>query len=118
MMSDTLTLTSAVIVIVATLGAMFFHGPVMPNHEARKTFNPAMIFYPVMVGIWLVVAALREWGDKWESPDGPPVEMVHKTYGHVTHIVPTCADCGEALSPFDIKLKRGPGARANTPVVA
>ena len=68
--------------------------------------------------LWLVVAALREWGDTWESPDGPPVEMVHKTCGHVTHIVPTCADCGEALSPFDIKLKRGPGAKANTPVVA
>ncbi len=30
--------------------------------------------------------------------------------------MPTCADCGEALSPFDIKLKRGPGAKANTPV--
>ena len=68
--------------------------------------------------LWLVVAALREWGDKWESPAGAPVEMVHKTCGHVTHIVPTCAECGEELSPFDIKLKRGPGAGANTPVVA
>ena len=68
--------------------------------------------------LWLVVAALREWGDKWESPAGAPVEMVHKTCGHTTHIVPTCAECGEALNPFDIKLKRGPGAKANTPVVA
>ncbi len=65
MMSDTLTLTSAVIVIVATLGAMFFHGPVMPNHDARKTFNPAMIFYPVMVGIWLVVAAHDVGDQEW-----------------------------------------------------
>src|SRR6478752_5503907 len=62
--------------------------------------------------LWLVVAALREWGDRWESPDGPPVQVTHKSCGHVMHIVPTCSECGEALSPFDLKVTRGPGAKA------
>lgn len=63
MTSDTLTLTSAVIVIVATLGAMFFHGPATAPQGSRNSFNPAMIFYPVMVGVWLVVAA-HDIGDQ------------------------------------------------------
>lgn len=60
--------------------------------------------------LWLVVAALREWGDRWEAPDGPPVEMVHTSCGEVTHIVPTCSECGEVLTPFDLRARRGPGA--------
>lgn len=66
--------------------------------------------------LWLVVAALREWGDRWEAPEGPPVSMVHRTCGHVTHIVPTCSECGEVLSPFDLKAVRGAGAGASSPV--
>jgi DNA-binding HxlR family transcriptional regulator len=65
--------------------------------------------------LWLVIAALREWGDKWESPDGAPVEVVHATCGHVVHIVPTCEACGEALSPFEMKARPGPGAGPGTP---
>lgn len=66
--------------------------------------------------LWLVVAALREWGDKWEAPDGPPVRMLHRTCGHETHIVPTCSACGEVLTPFELKATRGPGAGTATPV--
>jgi DNA-binding HxlR family transcriptional regulator len=66
--------------------------------------------------LWLVVAALREWGDRWEAPDGPPVLIEHRTCGHVTHIVPTCSACGEALSPFDLRARRGPGATHATPL--
>lgn len=66
--------------------------------------------------LWLVVAALREWGDRWEAPDGPPVSMTHTSCGHVTHIVPTCSACGEVLSPFDLRATRGAGAGASTPV--
>lgn len=66
--------------------------------------------------LWLVVAALREWGDRWEAPDGPPVEMVHTSCGEVTHIVPTCSGCGEVLSPFDLRARRGPGASPTSAV--
>jgi DNA-binding HxlR family transcriptional regulator len=62
--------------------------------------------------LWLVVAALREWGDRWDAPDGAPIEMVHTTCGEVTHVVPTCSCCGEQLSPFDLRPQPGPGAEA------
>ncbi len=95
------------------------------EHEVLKKVpyqdNPPRFDYKLTAkgrDLWLVVAALREWGDKWESPGGAPVEMVHKPCGHVMHLVPTCSECGEALSPFDLKATRGPGAKANTPVPA
>lgn len=64
--------------------------------------------------LWLVVAALREWGDRWDAPGGAPIEMVHTTCGEVTHVVPSCSCCGEALSPFELRPRPGPGASAGT----
>lgn len=68
--------------------------------------------------LWLVVAALREWGDRWEAPDGPPVEVVHRSCGHPTHIVPTCSECGERLELADLRARRGPGADPSSAVAA
>ena len=68
--------------------------------------------------LWLVVAALREWGDRWEAPEGPPVEMVHKACGKVTHIVPCCSECGEELNPFELRPIRGPGATDRSAVAS
>src|SRR5437016_542033 len=33
--------------------------------------------------LWQVLTAMREWGDRWAAPNGPPVAIVHKTCGHV-----------------------------------
>lgn len=93
------------------------------EHDVMKKVpyqdNPVRYDYKLTAkgrDLWLVVAALREWGDRWEAPDGPPVQMVHVPCGHVTHIVPTCSECGEVLSPFDLRATRGPGAGTATPV--
>jgi DNA-binding HxlR family transcriptional regulator len=64
--------------------------------------------------LWLVVAALREWGDRWDARDGAPIEMIHTTCGEVTHVVPTCSCCGDPLSPFDLRPRPGPGATDGT----
>jgi DNA-binding HxlR family transcriptional regulator len=58
-----------------------------------------------------VLNALRQWGDRWRAPDGPPVEMVHRACGHVVQVVPTCSECGEPLGPGDLRAQPGPGAR-------
>jgi DNA-binding HxlR family transcriptional regulator len=65
---------------------------------------------PKGVDLWTVVTALREWGDRWAAPEGPPVEMVHRPCGHATHVVPTCASCGEVLEARELQPVRGPGA--------
>ena len=57
------------------------HGP---RHEYRLTDKGRDLF-PVVI-------ALRQWGDKWTAPDGPPVDLVHRTCGHVAEVVPTCSE--------------------------
>jgi DNA-binding HxlR family transcriptional regulator len=61
--------------------------------------------------LWLVMTAMREWGDRWAAPQGPPLEVVHRTCDHVTTIVPTCSECGEVLERRDLRMVDGPGAR-------
>lgn len=51
--------------------------------------------------LWPTVITLKQWGDRWLS-DGPaPVEIVHKTCGHVTDPRLTCAKCGEPMAAHD-----------------
>jgi DNA-binding HxlR family transcriptional regulator len=61
--------------------------------------------------LWLVMTAMREWGDRWAAPQGPPLEVVHRACDHVTTIVPTCSECGEVLERRDLRMVDGPGAR-------
>jgi DNA-binding HxlR family transcriptional regulator len=63
--------------------------------------------------LWLVVTAMRQWGDKWAAPDGPPVDVVHTACGHVTQAVPTCSHCGEPLDARAVRALAGSGSRAS-----
>jgi DNA-binding HxlR family transcriptional regulator len=60
--------------------------------------------------LWPVVNALREWGDKWEAPNGPPIELEHVDCGHRVTSVLTCSHCGERLERRNVRARRGPGA--------
>jgi DNA-binding HxlR family transcriptional regulator len=66
--------------------------------------------------LWAVVTALREWGDRWAAPDGPPVEVVHNACGHVTTVVPTCSVCGAPLDARAVTARPGPGADPSSPL--
>jgi DNA-binding HxlR family transcriptional regulator len=59
--------------------------------------------------LWPVLVAMRQWGDKYAAPDGPPVVMIHKTCGNVADSVMTCSSCGETLTQRDVTAKAGPG---------
>jgi DNA-binding HxlR family transcriptional regulator len=56
-----------------------------------------------------VVTAMRQWGDKYAAPDGPPVRILHESCGMVTEAVLTCSQCGEPLNTHDIRAVAGPG---------
>ncbi len=55
--------------------------------------------------LWPAIIALKTWGDDWV--DGPvdgratPVEIIHKSCGHVVAPQMTCPDCGEAMTAHD-----------------
>jgi len=61
--------------------------------------------------LWPVVTAMRQWGDKWAAPDGPPVRIVHTACGRVSRAVFTCSHCGEVLSARAVRAVPGPGGR-------
>jgi hypothetical protein len=77
-----------------------------PRHEYRLTDKGR--------DLWLVVAALRQWGDKWAAPDGPPLDVIHTACGHVTDAVPTCSQCGEPLEAGALRAVPGPGGRTTS----
>lgn len=81
--------------------------------KARYQEHPERFEYrltPKGRDLWAVVAALREWGDKWAAPHGVPVQAVHRGCGHVTQVVPACSTCGELLEGQDLQMVVGPGA--------
>jgi DNA-binding HxlR family transcriptional regulator len=60
--------------------------------------------------LWHVITAMRQWGDRWAAPDGPPLKIRHPKCGHVVKVVPTCSHCGEALDARAVTGIPGPGA--------
>jgi DNA-binding HxlR family transcriptional regulator len=62
--------------------------------------------------LWHVVVAMRQWGDRWAAPDGPPVQTRHTSCGHIVTAVPMCSHCGEPLDARSVTAVPGPGASA------
>jgi DNA-binding HxlR family transcriptional regulator len=65
--------------------------------------------------LWQVVTAMRQWGDRWAAPAGPPTQIVHDECGAVTTVLPTCSSCGGELSSLNVTVVRGPGSRSPGP---
>ena len=59
--------------------------------------------------LWPVLTAMRQWGDQYAAPDGPPLQMIHKECGKVTDAVMTCSHCGERLTTRDVGAVPGRG---------
>jgi len=67
-----------------------------PRHEYRLTDKGR--------DLWGVITAMRQWGDAWAAPDGPPVEVVHLGCGQISRAVPTCSHCGETLDARSVRV--------------
>jgi DNA-binding HxlR family transcriptional regulator len=62
--------------------------------------------------LWPVLSAMRQWGDEWAAPDGPPLLLRHKACGHPSTLVLSCSACGERVtSSRELSAVPGPGAR-------
>jgi DNA-binding HxlR family transcriptional regulator len=60
--------------------------------------------------LWPVLTSMRQWGDKYVAPDGPPMLVTHKGCGQVSEAVLTCSVCKEPIGPRDVRATAGPGA--------
>ena len=62
--------------------------------------------------LWPVVNAMRQWGDRWAAPDGPPVRIRHTACGHIARAVSVCSHCGDPLDARTVEAVSGPGSSA------
>jgi DNA-binding HxlR family transcriptional regulator len=72
-----------------------------PRHDYRLTDKGR--------DLWPVITTMRQWGDKHAAPDGPPLELIHETCGHVSDARMICSSCGEGIGLRDVRAIRGPG---------
>lgn len=73
-----------------------------PRHDYRLTGKGR--------DLWPVLTAMRQWGDTYAAPEGPPLQVVHKACGSVAEALLTCSVCGEPFGPRDALAVAGPGA--------
>jgi DNA-binding HxlR family transcriptional regulator len=52
--------------------------------------------------------ALTAWGDRWASPDGPPILYEHTTCGGAIEQEIVCVNCGD-VAASEVAARRGPG---------
>jgi DNA-binding HxlR family transcriptional regulator len=72
-----------------------------PRHDYRLTDKGR--------DLWPVLTAMRQWGDRHAAPEGPPLQVVHKSCGTVSEAVMVCAACGEPVGPRDVVALPGHG---------
>ena len=67
------------------------------------------------IGLWPVLNAMRQWGDEWEAPNGPRIDIVHRSCDHVTTGVIVCEHCRAEMGARDVRAVPGPGADETSP---
>jgi DNA-binding HxlR family transcriptional regulator len=73
-----------------------------PRHDYRLTDRGR--------DLWPVLTTIRQWGDKYAAPEGPPLELIHKGCGYVSEPRMICSTCGEPIGASDVTAMPGPGA--------
>jgi DNA-binding HxlR family transcriptional regulator len=72
-----------------------------PRHDYRLTDKGR--------DLWPVLTAMRQWGDRYAAPAGPPLHVIHRACGAVTEAVMVCSSCGERLGARDVEASASPG---------
>ena len=82
-----------------------------PLREEYRLTEMGLDLYPVIM-------SLVHWGDKHLAGDrGAPILHQHKTCGQDFVPVLTCSECGEPVSPQDVRPRMGPGLDADNPLL-
>ena len=63
--------------------------------------------------LWPILTSMRQWGDQYAAPSGPPIELEHAWCGKLTHVETVCSECGEPVSYRDVKAVAGDGHTSN-----
>ncbi len=96
-------------ILTERLNALVEHGVLL---KVAYSERPARYEYRLSDkgrDLWPVLTALRQWGDRWAAPEGPPIEMVHTACGEVTNAVMVCEHCGARMNHRDVRVQSGRG---------
>lgn len=72
-----------------------------PRHDYRLTDKGR--------DLWPVLTAMRQWGDRYAAPGGPPLQVVHTSCGQIAEAMLTCLACGKPIGMRDVRAVSGPG---------
>jgi len=63
--------------------------------------------------LYPVIVSLVGWGDRWMAGKaGAPIELRHRSCGHIMTPTFSCPHCGDALSARDVTAQPGPALLA------
>ena len=103
-------------VLTARLEHLVEHGVLERRPYQERPLRHEYVLTDKGRDLWHVLTAMREWGDRWAAPDGPPVELVHRSCEHVTRTAVVCDHCREPLDARAVRAVPGPGARDDAAV--
>ncbi|MCP2278735.1 transcriptional regulator, HxlR family [Nocardia amikacinitolerans] len=71
-------------------------------HEEYRLTKKGHDIYPILM-------AIRDWGDTYMAPDGPPVHYRHHDCTGEAHVRLECDSCGSEIAARDVSPEPGPG---------
>ncbi|WP_124709854.1 winged helix-turn-helix transcriptional regulator [Gordonia insulae] len=83
-------------------GFLVKHRPDGAAHEEYRLTPKGHDVYPILI-------ALRDFGDKYLAPDGPPVHYRHRDCTGEAHTHLECDGCGVEITARDVVPEPGPG---------
>lgn len=104
-----LYLAAAPHIVSARLKKLVEHGLL---DKQRYQDNPPRYDYRLSESgrdLYPAIVLLAQWGYKWLGDGkGPALNRIHKSCGHRLTMVPTCAQCGEAVDIRAVKIEVTP----------
>jgi DNA-binding HxlR family transcriptional regulator len=88
------------------------HGLVVRRRYEERPPRDGYFLTPKGRDLSMVIAAMREWGDRWEvhGAAGPPLEAVDRETGRAVEVAFVDRTSGVVVPPGRILTKAGPGA--------
>src|SRR5664280_1083375 len=53
--------------------------------------------------LWPVLTTMRQRGDRYAAPSGPPLDVTHNACGPTADAVLVCGSCGQPIGPRDVR---------------
>ncbi|WP_042382732.1 winged helix-turn-helix transcriptional regulator [Streptacidiphilus melanogenes] len=83
-------------------GILVRQRPEDSTYDEYRLTDKGLAVYPILM-------AIRDWGDAYMAPDGPPVRYRHRDCTGEAHVTLACDACGDTMTARDVTPELGPG---------